>query len=481
MSATNTPRAAAGTKRRPGTAGTGLVLAVLAGAQFLVALDISIVVIAVPDIGDELHFSPSALQWVLNAYTLPFGGLLLLGGRLGDLVGRRRIFLCGAALFVAASLAGGFAQDQAWLIVSRAVQGVGAALLAPTAFSLVATYFVEGKARNKAFGVLSAVAGAASAAGVIAGGVLTELLSWRWVFFINVPVGALLFLGGLLVLTEPPRPRRKLDLLGALTVTGGSTALVASGINAAEDGWTATNTVLLFAVAVVLFIAFVIVQAKHSQPLVSLRLFADRNRSAAFVVQLLNNAVNIGFYYFLSNFAQQVFHYDPLTAGLALLPAPIAVAFAARTASVLLTKTGPLPILVVGGVLLTGGLYYASLLSPDSTYLGGMVPALVLVAAGFGGMVVPVTVTAIAGVAPQDSGMATGVLNACQQVGSSFGLAAMVSVFAGTLGAGAADPGPGVLTDAYDNALVLAACIAFASLVVAVLTIRSRPHGQNAS
>ncbi|WP_181763832.1 MFS transporter [Streptomyces albidus (ex Kaewkla and Franco 2022)] len=473
MTSTNPAQAEA--KESPAAARSpGMVLAVLAGAQFLVALDITIILIAVPSIERDLNFSPAALQWVVNAYTLTFGGLLLLGGRLGDLFGKRRIFLTGTAVFVVASLFGGLAQDQASLIASRAGQGVGAALLSPTAFALVATHFSEGPRRNRAFGVMSATAGGASALGVIAGGVLTDALTWRSAFFVNVPLGALIFAGAALLLSEPARPRRKLDLLGAVTVTGGSTALVNGAISASGSGWTSGPTLISFGAALVLLVGFVVVQATHSQPLVSLKLFVNRARSGAFGVQLLNNCVNIGFYYFLSKFAQDVFHYDPLTAGFALLPAPVCVMLAAQIASRLLARTGPLPILIAGALLLISGLFYASFLSYDSDYLTRMLPALILYASGFGSMVVPVTITALSGIQPQDSGMATGVLNACQQVGTSFGLAAMVTVFASGLHDSPGKPSPGVVTAAYDNALTLGAGIGVLSLLVVLLTIRQQ-------
>ena len=457
----------------------GLVLAVLAGAQFLVALDISIITVAVPSIERQMSFSPASLQWVVNAYALPFGGLLLLGGRLGDIFGRRRIFQIGTVLFVLCSLLGGFAQSPAWLIASRAGQGVGAALLSPNAFALVATTFTEGSARNKAFGVFSATAGAASAAGVILGGVLTKLLTWRSVFFVNVPLGVLVFIGAAIVIAEPVRAKLKLDVLGGVTVTIGAVALVNAAVTASASGWTAISTIVSFVVAVVFLVAFVIIQARREQPLISLSLFGDRNRSGAFVVQFLNNSVNIGFYYFLSKFLQELLHYDSLTTGLALLPAPIVVVLAAQVAGRLLAKVGPRPLLFVGGLLLSGGLLYASFLSPDSSYLIRVVPALVLVAAGYGGMVVPVTVTAISGVPPRNTGMATGILNTCQQVGGAFGLAAMVTVVVGVTGAKVAHPAAATVAHAYGSALLLAAGIAFAGFVVAMLTIRPRQRARS--
>ncbi|GDY31742.1 MFS transporter [Gandjariella thermophila] len=458
----------------------GLVLAVLAGAQLMVVLDITIITVAVPSIQRGLHFTPTALQWVVNGYTLPFGGLLLLGGRLGDLYGRRRIFQIGAALFVLSSLLGGLAQSQTWLIASRVGQGVGAALLSPTAFSLVATNFPEGPARNRAFGVFGAVSGAASALGVIAGGLLTQLISWRWVFFINVPLGALVLAGAAIYLSESPRLPKKLDIFGALTVTIGSAALVNGAISAADRGWTSAATLTSFGVAVVLLAAFVAIQATHPQPLMSLRLFTNRNRSGAYLMQLLNNAVIIGFYYFLSQFAQEVLHFDPLLTGLALLPAPMCVILSAQLASRLLARVGPLPILVAGTILLGAGLLYASFMSADSTYAGRLLPALLLVPLGFGGMIVTVTVTSIAGVKPQDTGMATGILNTCQQVGGSFGLAAMVTVFVHRIGSSSARPGADVLAHAWGSGLLVAAGIAAASLLVALLTIR-KPAGRGAA
>lgn len=457
----------------------GLVLTVLAGAQFLVALDISIITVAVPSIEQHMSFSPAGLQWVVNAYALPFGGLLLLGGRLGDLFGRRRVFQIGTAVFVLCSMLGGFALSPAWLIASRAGQGIGAALLSPNAFALVATTFTEPRARNRAFGIFSATAGAASAAGVILGGVLTKLLTWRSVFFVNVPLGILVFIGAAIVIAEPAmRQQRKLDILGGVTVTIGAVALVNAAVTASTSGWTAVSTIASFVIAIVFLVAFVFIQARREQPLISLSLFRDRNRSGAFVVQFLNNSVNIGFYYFLSKFLQEVLHYNSLTTGVALLPAPIVVVLAAQVAGRLLHRIGPRPLLLVGGLLLSGGLLYASFLSPDSSYPLRVVPALVLVAAGYGGMVVPVTVTAISRVATKDTGMATGVLNTCQQVGGAFGLAAMVTVVVGVAGAASSQPAPAVAAHAYGSALLLAAAIAFAGLIVGLLTIR--PAAQSA-
>jgi EmrB/QacA subfamily drug resistance transporter len=472
MSATDQAQSPRG-GQSTGARNLGLVLAVLAGAQFLVALDISIITVAVPSIEHQMAFSPAGLQWVVNAYALPFGGLLLLGGRLGDLFGRRRMFQIGTTVFVVCSLLGGLAQSPAWLIASRAGQGIGAALLSPNAFALVATTFTDGPSRNKAFGIFSATAGAASAAGVILGGVLTKLLTWRSVFFVNVPLGVLVFIGAAIVIAEPALAKgRKLDIVGGVTVTIGAVALVNGAVTASSSGWTAVSTIASFVVAVVFLVAFVIIQAKREQPLISLRLFHDRNRSGAFVVQFLNNSVNIGFYYFLSKFLQEVLHYNSLTTGVALLPAPIVVVAAAQVAGRLLAKIGPRPLLLVGGILLSGGLPYASFLSPDTSYATRVVPALILVAAGYGGMVVPVTVTAISRVSPRDTGMATGVLNTCQQVGGAFGLAAMVSVAVGITGAATAKPAAAVVSHAYGSALLLAAVIAFAGLIVAMLTIR---------
>jgi EmrB/QacA subfamily drug resistance transporter len=450
----------------------GLVLAVLAGAQLMVVLDITIVTIAVPSIQRDLGFSPTSLQWVINAYTLAFGGLLLLGGRLSDLLGRRGVFQVGAAVFVLFSLSGGLAHDQGWLIASRAAQGVGAALLSPAAFSLVATTFPEGPARNRAFGVFGAVSGAASAIGVIAGGLLTQFLSWRWVFFVNIPLGALVLLGSAAVLIKTPRVPRKLDVWGAITVTVGCTALVNGAINAASAGWTSLVTLGSLGIAVVLLGSFVRIQVRHAQPLISPRLFASRRRSGAFVVQLLNNAVILGFYYFLSQFAQEVLHYNALITGLALLPAPACVVLAAQVASRLLARVGPLPLLVAGTVLVGAGLVYVSFMSPESTYAGRLLPALILVATGFGAMVVPVTVTALSGVAPPEMGMATGTLNTCQQVGSALGLAVLVTAAAQVSGAGSRHPSAAMQAHAWGSALALGSLLTLASLVVAVVAIR---------
>jgi EmrB/QacA subfamily drug resistance transporter len=421
---------AADGEQQPTTAHANIALAVIAAAQLMVVLDATIVNIALPSIHADLRFSATGLSWVLNAYTLVFGGLLLLGGRTGDLFGRRRMFIIGVSVFAAASLAGGFAQDKGFLLAMRALQGVGGAIASPTALSLVTSTFAQGPARNRAFGVYAAVSGAGAALGLILGGVLTDLLSWRWVFFVNAPIGLGLAIAAPYVIAETERRKSaQLDVPGALTTTGGMAALVYGFIHAATYGWGSITTIVSFAVAVVLLAAFIVIESRTAKPIMPLRLFRNRARVGSYLVMLIMGAGVFAMFYFLTQFVQQVLGYSPLKAGFAFLPISAVIVVMAQIASRVIARIGPQPMIVSGTISAGFGLLYLSSLSADSSYVGHVLPAIALIGMGMGFIFVPVTLTAVAGVAPEDSGIASAMLNVGQQVGGTLGLSALVTVF----------------------------------------------------
>src|ERR671915_2328433 len=331
--------------RPPGSARRGyrpaLALTIIAASQLMVVLDVTIVNIALPQIQRSLGFSTTDLSWVLNAYTLTFGGLLLLGGRAGDILGRRRVFIAGILIFTLASFLGGLATSPAWLLAARALQGVGAAIAAPTALSLITTNFAEGGERNRAFGVFSAVAVSGGAIGLIAGGMLTSWLSWRWVLFVNVPIGILLAVLAPLYITESERQPGRFDLGGALTSTAGMTALVYGFIRAAQEGWSDPVTVASFAAAVVLLAIFFSIETRIRQPITPLHMFRERDRAGSYVIMLALAAAMFGQFFFLTLFVQDVLGYSPLRAGLAFLPITGAIVLTSQFAARSLPRIGP--------------------------------------------------------------------------------------------------------------------------------------------
>ncbi|MFI8004952.1 MFS transporter [Streptomyces sp. NPDC086010] len=409
--------------------GNGIALLVIASCQLMVVLDITIVNIALPHIQSSLGFSTENLSWVVNAYTLTFGGLLLLGGRLGDILGRRRVFIFGVLLFVLASLLGGLSQDAWQLLASRALQGVGGAIASPTALSLITTTFREGPERNRAFGVFAAVSAGGSAIGLLAGGVLVEWLDWRWVFFVNVPIGLLIAVATPRYIKESERHPGNFDILGALTSTLGMVLLVYGFIRASEDGWTDSLTIGAFAGAVVFLLAFLAVESRSRQPITPLHMFRDRNRAGTYGMMLCLSAAIFGMFFFLTLFVQNILDFSPLRAGLAFLPVSVIIAISAGIASQLLPKWGPKPFLVVGAIFAAAGLGWLTLTDVDSTYLGSILGPLLVFGFGMGMQFVSLTLMAVSGVAPREAGAASGVLNATQQVGGSLGLSILVTVF----------------------------------------------------
>ncbi len=411
----------------------GLALLVIATAQLMVVLDASIVNVALPDIQKALGFSGTGLEWVVNAYTLTFGGLLLLGGRAGDILGRRRVFIAGIILFSVASLLGGFATSQAWLLAARAVQGIGGAIIAPTALSLVTTTFEEGPPRNRAMGVYAAMSIGGLAIGLMAGGLLTTYLSWRWVLFVNVPIGAMVALLAPRVLNESARRPGRFDLPGAITSTAGLAALVYGLTSAAtsQNGvshWGDTKVIVSLTAAVVLLLTFVVIESRSEHALMPLRIFRNRDRSAANVIMLCVGTAMFGMFFFLTIFVQTVWGYSALRTGIAYLPMVAVILVMAGVSTQLVPRIGARPLLIAGSAVGAGGMIWLSRISEHSTYTGGLLGPMLVTAAGLGMLFMPLTLVALSRVSDRDAGLAASLPNVGQQVGGSIGLALLGTV-----------------------------------------------------
>ena len=406
-----------------------LALVVIATAQLMVMLDMTIVNVALPTIQRDLHFSTTNLTWVIDAYVLVFGGLLLLGGRTGDIFGRRRMFTIGIALFAGASLLGGVATSQGWLIAARALQGIGAAIASPTALALVATTFDEGAERHRAMAVYAAMTGAGGALGLVLGGLLVETASWRWVFFVNVPIGAALLILAPIVLPKVDGHGGRLDVPGALAVSGGMAALVYGLIRAPGSGWTDRYTLLAFAIGVVLLITFAVIETRSREALIPPRFLRDRNRAGGFAVILLLGGAMLSLLYFLTQFLQEQLHYSSLITGVAYLPIPFMVASSSLLVSRIIKHVGTRPFIVAGPLVAALGIFWASYITATSSYWHVFGP-LVVTGLGMGLTMVPVTVNAVSGVKNREQGLASSLLNTAQQVGGSLGLAVLVTIAA---------------------------------------------------
>ena len=450
-------------------------LAVLAVAQFMVVLDASIVNVALPSIQRDLGFSESGLQWVVNAYTLMFGGFLLLGGRAADLFGRRRVFMIGLIVFSAASLVGGFATSSGWLIVARGAQGLGAAIVSPAALSIVTTTFTEGAERNKALGIWGALAGAGGAVGVLMGGMLTEWAGWEWVLFVNVPIGlAAAFAAPRFVRESRTQERTSMDVAGAVSVTAGLVVLVYALVDANDAGWGSLQTIGLLALAVALIVAFVAIELRTKHPIMPLTIFRNRNVASADAVALLVGASLFSMFFFISLYVQQVLGFSALKAGLSYLPLSAAIITSAGVASQLVTKIGPKPVLASGMMFTTLGLLLFTRISADGSYTGDVLIPSVIVAVGLGLSFVSLTITAVSGVSHGEAGLASGLLNTAQQVGGALGLAVLLSVATSKI-AGAHDPAS--LTEGFQRAFAVGAGFAAIGVVLALLAVpRVRPQ-----
>jgi len=447
-------------------------------AQFMVVLDVSVVNVALPAIRSALHFSEQDLQWVVNAYTVTFAGFLLLGGRAADLLGRRRVFVSGLMLFALASLAGGLADSQGVLIGARAIQGLGGAIIAPASLSILTTTFEEGAARNRALGVWGAMAGAGGAAGVLLGGVLTQLLGWRWILFINVPIGITTALLAQRFIAEgrDPERARNFDLMGATTATVGLSLLVLGIVRTDVTGWGSAQALGLIAAGLVLLAAFVGIEGLFAKaPLMPLRIYSSRTLSAANVVVLQVGAAVFGMWFFLSLYLQQVLGYSPIKAGLAFLPMTLCIIAGSTLASRAVTRVGPKPLLVAGMIAQAAGLLVFTDITVGGSYLGNVLLPSLLVAIGIGLAFVPVTIAAVAGVASREAGLASGLVNTSRLFGGALGLAILAALATertnGKLRHGAGSPHAvhAALTSGFRLAFVVAAGFAVIGGIVALV------------
>ena len=469
----------------------GLALLVISAAQLMIILDATIVNVALPTIHRSLHFSVDNLEWLITAYALTFGGLLLFGGRTGDLFGKRRMFMVGIAVFALSSLLGGFATTDVWLIITRACQGVGGAIVAPTALSLITTNFAEGPHRNRAMGVYAAMSGAGGAAGLLLGGLLVDYVSWRWIFFVNVPIGAALLLLAPRALNESATVARRLDVPGALSATAGMLALVYGLSNVASHSWTATSTVVSLIASAVLLAGFVLIETRRTDPLMPLHIFANRNRSGVYALMLCVGTAMFAMFFFLTQFLQNVLGWSALRAGVGFLPMTAGIIVAALATSRVIPRVGIRVPLLVGPGAVAIGLIALSRLQVTSGYLDLLWP-LMVVALGMGFTFVPLTLAAVSGVRHDEAGLASALLNTTQQIGGALGLAILstiaidatraklTSLAAGAQGRVGAAARAVATTHGYTTAFRVGAVIAVAGFVVSLAVVRAPRSGEDA-
>ena len=405
-------------------------LAVLGVAYLMVVLDVSIVNVALPSIQKSLDFSTSGLQWVVSGYALTFGGFLLLGGRLGDLLGRRRVFMTGLALFSLVSLLCGFATSAAMLIALRAVQGAAAAILAPSVFSIVSVTFEEGSERNRALGVLGAIAGSGAAIGVLLGGVLTEYAGWEWIFFVNVPIGlaALLVVPRVVRESRAPELARHFDAAGAVTVTGGLMLLVYGLTRAPNVGWGSAETIGAFIASAVLVAAAIVIELRSPSPLVDLRIFRRRTIAGANLIGLILGTMVFGLFFLLTLYQQDVLGFSPLRTGIGNLAIALTAVVAATVSQALVTRVGVRPVLAVGLSCVGVSFAYYTQISVNGSYFTDLFPGFLLTGVGLGFSFVPISIAALSGVTDREAGLASGLINTSQQIGGAVGLAILTSV-----------------------------------------------------
>jgi EmrB/QacA subfamily drug resistance transporter len=459
-----------------------LILVLICFAQFMVVLDATVVNVALPSIQNDLGLSEPNLQWIVNAYGLVFGGFLLLGGRAGDLLGRKRLFLAGLVVFTAASLLDGLAANSGMLIGSRALQGLGAAFISPAALAIITTTFEEGADRAKALGVWSAIAAGGGAFGLLLGGVLTQTISWPWIFFVNVPIGVAVFVASLVYVPESrdEAAHRSFDVLGAVTATGGLMTLVYAIVKAEHSGWGSAVTLLTFAAAVALLAAFVVTELRAAAPLVRLSIFRVRSLTAANAIMLVVASGLFAMFFFNSLYIQRVLHYGPLTAGLAFLPFTAGIVVSAGLASKLAPRLGVRAVTVTG-LLVTGvGMLLLTRVPVDGTYLVDVLPPILLTSLGMGAVFVPMTLVATTGLENDDQGLASGLFNTSQQIGGALGLAILSTFAASRTSNTLAGFGPKpsaaensrALVDGFHVAFAGGAAFVLAGLVLLLVLVR---------
>jgi EmrB/QacA subfamily drug resistance transporter len=452
-----------------------LALALLLGVQFMVVLDIAIVNVALPSIQTDLGFSQENLQWVVSAYALLFGGFLLLFGRVADIVGRRRVFLVGIAVFSVASLLSGLAWSEGALIAARAFQGFGAAMITPAALSILTTTFTEGKERNAALGAWGAVGAFGAVAGVLLGGVLTDALSWEWIFFVNVPVGIAGFALAPFLLDESRDARIKsFDIPGATLVTAGLVTLVYGITQANNHGWGSAETIGIFAAAAALLVAFAVWERRAAEPLVPASFLRLRTVVGANVAGLILGTAIFAMFLMLTLYMQQVLGYSAMKTGLAYLAVAGTAIFWSALAAQLVTRIGVKPVLAIGMTALSAGLVYFTQVSVGGSYLGDLLPGFLLIGVGLGFSFVPISIAALAGVQPAEAGLASGLINTSQQIGGALGIAALSAIATSTtsnsLGDGSALPV--ALTDGFQVAFIAAAGVAILGILVSLFVVR---------
>jgi EmrB/QacA subfamily drug resistance transporter len=449
-------------------------LAVCCLAQFMVVLDISIVNVALPAMRRSLHLSASGQQWVVNAYTLAFAGLLLFGGRAADLFGRKRVFQFGLILFTLASLLGGFAQNGTMILVARAVQGLGGAVLAPATLSLLMVSFTEPGERTRAMGLWGATAAGGGAVGAVLGGVLTDLVSWRWVLFVNVPLGVLLFLASTAVLAESKGQIsriRDLDLPGTITVTGGMVVLAYAIVGTESRPWGSATTLGLLASGIVLLAAFLGIEAVSPNPLVPLGILRGRSLAVGNAIAFTTGAAMFGMFFFVSLYLQQVLGFSPLTAGLSFLPVTVGIIAGAQIGTRIVAKVGLRWLAFTGTVMFAAGLAWLSRMSADGSFPGDVLGPSILMGVGLGAVMPSMVLAAISGVPPQQSGLASGLVNTSRQVGAALGLAVLSTIAthrSDVLSRAGRSAGEAV-TGGYERALLVAAVVAVAGAVLSLL------------
>jgi EmrB/QacA subfamily drug resistance transporter len=458
----------------------GLALFVICAAQVIFVLDATVVNVAIPTIHHSLHFSLSNLQWLLTAYSLTYGGFLLLGGRSGDIFGQRRMFMIGVAAFTFASLLGGLAQNDTWLIVTRGLQGVGGAIASPTALALIVTNFPEGRERTRSVAAYSAMSGAGGAVGLLLGGLLTDYVSWRWIFLVNVPIGAIVLLLAPRALSESGTRAGRLELPGALTVTAAMLFLIYGISGSSVHGWGSARTIVALCLAAVLVVVFVVLESRSDAPLIPLSIFASRNRRGAYIVMFFVGAVGSAMFFFLSQFTQNVLGFSPVKTGVGFVPAAVGVVIITNVVARVIGKTGARPLLIAGPAGLSLSMLLMSRLTPTDRY-GQIIVPLMIWSLSMGILFIPINLSVLAGVRPQEAGLASGLLNAGQQLGGALGLSVLATIAATATSNSLRHHAstPVAFTHGYTTGFAVGAAIAAAAFVAALVISRrpSEPRG----